>query len=172
MTDKDHRPLIAIARAKLTMGLLLFMTATVLLAWGMVSTAQEKSKAPIFICGNSVEHRFPTALANDAERIAFQRGERLFKANCASCHKPDRNMTGPALKGARERWALSGGDIHAWVKNSLGYLKSHPRDAYAQDLFKKFNGSIMTPNAVSDEDVDAILSYADNYVQVVRPGIP
>ena len=30
-------------------------------------------------------------------------GEALFKANCASCHKPDKQYVGPALKGARER---------------------------------------------------------------------
>ena len=28
------------------------------------------------------------------------RGEALFKANCASCHKPDKDFTGPALKGS------------------------------------------------------------------------
>lgn len=171
MTDKDHRPLIAIARAKLTMGLLLFMTASVLLAWGVTDGPAARSSNG---CGVREKTESPVAAkrAVTAELLAYQRGEKQFKLNCASCHKPDRTMTGPALKGARERWALSGGDIHAWVKNSLGYLKSHPGDAYAQDLFKKFNGSIMTPNAVSDEDVDAILSYADNYVQVVRPGIP
>ena len=31
-------------------------------------------------------------------------GEKLFKQNCASCHFPDKDMTGPALKGARQRW--------------------------------------------------------------------
>ena len=78
-------------------------------------------------------------------------------------------MTGPALKGARERWAQSGGDIHAWVKNSLGYLKNNPRDAYAHDLFRDFNGSIMTPNALTSEEIDAILDYADSYRRHALP---
>ena len=30
-------------------------------------------------------------------------GEKLFKINCASCHKPHKKLTGPALKGALDR---------------------------------------------------------------------
>ena len=30
-------------------------------------------------------------------------GEALFKANCANCHKPDADYTGPALKGWKDR---------------------------------------------------------------------
>ena len=37
--------------------------------------------------------------AQDAEA-----GKKLFTGNCASCHFPDKDMTGPSLKGARERW--------------------------------------------------------------------
>ena len=41
-------------------------------------------------------------------------GEALFKANCASCHKPLEDYTGPKLQGARERepspeWACHDG---------------------------------------------------------------
>ncbi len=43
-----------------------------------------------------------------------RRGEKLFKGNCASCHKVDKDMTGPALGGILERvpepateWLLS-----------------------------------------------------------------
>lgn len=38
------------------------------------------------------------------DRAIAQDGEKLFQQNCASCHKPDKDMTGPALKGARQRW--------------------------------------------------------------------
>lgn len=71
-------------------------------------------------------------------------------------------MTGPAIKGAKDRWAQSGGDIYAWVKNSQGYMNSSG-DNYAKALFEKWKKSVMTPNAVSNEDIDAILYYADNY---------
>jgi cytochrome c551/c552 len=34
-------------------------------------------------------------------------GEALFKANCASCHKPDKDFSGPALKGWKDKGAQS-----------------------------------------------------------------
>lgn len=106
-----------------------------------------------------------------ADKALYATGEKLFKANCASCHKPDAKMTGPALKGAKDRWAKSGGNIYAWIKNSQGYMKAS-NDAYAKALFQEFNGSVMTPNAVSDADIDAILSYVDNYVPKQAPPPP
>ena len=30
-------------------------------------------------------------------------GKNLFKGNCAACHKPDRDMSGPALQGILDR---------------------------------------------------------------------
>ena len=42
-----------------------------------------------------------TAQADEAQ---YDSGEKLFKANCASCHKPDKDMTGPKLQGAKALW--------------------------------------------------------------------
>jgi len=101
-----------------------------------------------------------------SDKVLYGQGEKVFKGNCASCHKPLEKLTGPALKGAKDRWAKSGGDIHAWVKNSQGYLKA-TGDAYATALFNEFNKSVMTPNAVSDADVDAVMYFVDNYTAPV-----
>ena len=48
-----------------------------------------------------------------------QDGEKLFKANCASCHNPIKNATGPKLQGALEKWTAAGEEdlIYEWVKN-------------------------------------------------------
>ena len=92
-------------------------------------------------------------------------GEAIFKANCSSCHKPDKKVIGPALQGARENWAeRTGSDeaIIAWVKNSQGYMKSSG-DSYAKKLFEDYNKSVMTAMAVSDEEVLAVLDYVDSY---------
>jgi mono/diheme cytochrome c family protein len=100
----------------------------------------------------------------------YSAGEKVFKGNCASCHKPDKDMTGPALKGAKARWEGKG-DIHAWIKNSQGYLKSSG-NPYATELFAKWNKSVMTPNAISDADIDAVLYYVDNFVAPAGPKPP
>jgi mono/diheme cytochrome c family protein len=85
-------------------------------------------------------------------------GEALFKANCASCHKPLEDMTGPALKGARDRepnkeWA------YKWVNNVNTMVETDP---YAKEMFKKW-GSKMTQFDLKKDEIKAILDWADTY---------
>ena len=87
-----------------------------------------------------------------------QDGEALFKANCAACHKPLEDFTGPALKGARDRepdpeWA------YRWVNNTNAMVNSDP---YAKALKAKY-GSVMTQFNLKKEEIKAILDWADAY---------
>lgn len=106
-----------------------------------------------------------TAVHAQADAAMYAAGEKVFKGNCASCHKPDKDMTGPALKGARERWEGKG-DIYAWIRNSQDLVKGG--NAYANELFNKWNKSVMTPMALTDEEIDAVLYYSDNYAPPVQ----
>jgi cytochrome c551/c552 len=99
----------------------------------------------------------------------YAQGEKLFRGNCASCHKPDKDMTGPAIAGSRARWEGKG-DIYAWIKNSQAVVKSG--NAYAVELFNKWNKGVMTPQALTDEEIDAVLYYADNYTPPAPPTPP
>ena len=83
-------------------------------------------------------------------------GQKLFKANCAKCHRPDSKLTGPALKGWKSR--VPGGDwVYRWVNNSQKVIESG--DEYAAKVFKEYNGTPMDPNPqLSNADVDAILA--------------
>lgn len=93
-------------------------------------------------------------------------GEALFKANCASCHKPLEDYTGPKLQGARERepspeWAVK------WVNNVNTMLET---DTYAKGLLAKYNVR-MTNFNLKKEEIVAILDYADAYkVPTAVPG--
>lgn len=93
-------------------------------------------------------------------------GAALFKANCASCHKPDKDFTGPALKGWKDR--VPGGDwIYKWVKNSAELTGTEP---YAKALFAKWNKTQMTTfNQLKNEDIDAILKYVDDWAPPPPP---
>ena len=67
-------------------------------------------------------------------------GEALFKANCANCHKPDKDYTGPALQG----WASRVPDaewIYKWVHNPSQMIASDP---YSKALFEKWKPTVMT----------------------------
>ena len=88
-------------------------------------------------------------------------GEALFKANCASCHKPDKDFTGPALKGWKDR--VPAGDwIYKWIANSADLVQT---DAYAKTIFAKWNKVQMTSfgSQLKKEDLDAILKYVDDW---------
>ncbi|HJY23679.1 MAG TPA: c-type cytochrome [Hanamia sp.] len=93
-------------------------------------------------------------------------GEGLFKANCASCHKPDEHYVGPALKGARER-EPSKDWVYKWIANASSMANTDP---YAMKLKAEAGGVVMTsfPDLKKDE-IDAILDWADNYA---KPGAP
>ena len=97
-------------------------------------------------------------------------GEALFKANCANCHKPLEDYTGPKLQGARARqpnleWA------YKWVNNVNSMLETDP---YAKALLAKY-GSRMSQFNLPKEDIKAILDYADAYTAPAAPtgtGVP
>jgi cytochrome c551/c552 len=87
-------------------------------------------------------------------------GEALFKANCANCHKPDKDYTGPALQG----WSTRVPDaewIYKWIANPTQMLAT---DAYSKALFEKWKPTVMSGFANLEKDeVDAIMKYVDDY---------
>ena len=95
-----------------------------------------------------------------SENHAFAQGEALFKANCANCHKPDADYTGPALKGSRER-EPSKDWIYKWVANPAGLIASDP---YAKAHFEKWKPTVMTAfPQLKKEEIDAIMDYVEKY---------
>jgi cytochrome c2 len=94
-------------------------------------------------------------------------GQKLFKANCASCHTiTDAKLVGPGLRGVRDRWPDET-KLYSWIRNAPEFLKTG--DAYANRLFEEYNKSLMSPFPnLSDEDIAAILHYVEN--PPVAPG--
>ena len=106
--------------------------------------SEERAKEP--------EKKEPTAVNTN--------GETLFKANCASCHKPNEKYVGPALQGVANRWE-SRELLYAFVRNSQEIIS---RNAYAKKLYDEYNQSPMLPYPnLTDKDIDDILNYCDNY---------
>ncbi len=85
-------------------------------------------------------------------------GKKLFNSNCAACHKLDKRLVGPALKGVTERrdreW------LHAWIKDNQALIKSGDADAKA--IFEEYNNLPMQAfPQFSKQDIDDILAYTD-----------
>ena len=90
------------------------------------------------------------------------KGKSLFNANCASCHKLDKKMTGPALRNVETRLAESEGLdrewLYSWIKNSAAMIKSG--DTYANKIWNEYNQTPMNSFVqLSDEDISNILAY-------------
>jgi len=88
-------------------------------------------------------------------------GEKLFNANCTSCHAINEKVVGPALKDVDKRhneaWLIK------WIKNSQAMVKSG--DAEALKIYNEYNQSVMTAfPQFSDGQVKSILEY-------VKPGV-
>lgn len=85
-------------------------------------------------------------------------GEKLFKSNCAACHKLDSKGIGPALRGVGDMFEREW--LYKWIRNSQDLIRSG--DSQANKIFEEWNKAVMTPfPGLSDEDIDDILSYLD-----------
>lgn len=89
-----------------------------------------------------------------------QDGKALFNANCASCHKMDKDLTGPALMGVTDRWS-SKDLLKTWIKNWPAAVATG--DPYAVKM-KDWSPAAMNlfPN-LSDAELDALVTYVETW---------
>jgi cytochrome c oxidase cbb3-type subunit 3 len=88
-------------------------------------------------------------------------GGQLFKSRCNTCHMVDKNSTGPKLHGAKQKWMDAGeGDmIYSWITNSSALIASG-KSARAKEV-SGYSPTAMPPQTVSQEEIDAILTFVD-----------
>jgi mono/diheme cytochrome c family protein len=101
-----------------------------------------------------------------------QDGKALFQEKCASCHHPEKDGTGPALKGAEQRV----GDkkrLYAWIRNNAAVREAG--DPYYVKLYNDRGKAAMNNFAdIKDEEIAAILKYVEDYrsTTVINPNNP
>ncbi len=113
---------------------------------------------------------FFSLLISFATSAVAQSGQQIFNQNCASCHHPLKDGTGPALSGIDTRgdWTERA-NLYAWIKNPNSYAS---KSEYAKGVSDKFGGGgIQMPAfpSLSDKDIDAIVEYV-NSVKPPTPG--
>lgn len=104
-------------------------------------------------------------------------GKGLYKSNCASCHKLDAKLTGPALNGVVERWesgaSHQGVDgkqwLVRWIKNWQDPVGAG--NPYALKM-QNFDPSAMNQfTNLSDAQINDILAYIQNPAAAGEPKI-
>ena len=122
---------------------------------GMVSATARPAELddPRFWCGTCMEQSYGHA-------SRFPEGEKLFKANCASCHKVDKRLVGPMLQGATERNSMEW--LIDFTRDSQAMIEAG--DPYAVAIYEAYNKTQMTsfPN-LTDEDIMQIYAYIDGW---------
>ena len=97
-----------------------------------------------------------SSYSQDVDEAKQKRGKGLFQSLCASCHKLDRKLVGPALGGVEERreneWLIK------WIRNNAELRASGDADAIA--IYEEYNGSNMSAfPQLTDADINDILYY-------------
>lgn len=106
--------------------------------------------------------------------VHAQDGEKLFKQNCSACHKVDKDLIGPAMKGVQERWAGKEDLLYQWIKNPAKVKDMG--DPYVDKMLAEWmpKGGLMAAQMVSDDEITAILAYVEAWeppvAEVAAPG--
>ena len=109
------------------------------------------------------------SFAQDEIKGDAVKGKELFNKNCTACHKMGAQLVGPDLTGVVSRLKkdqnIGREWFQKWIKDNKAFRASG--DKYANEVFEKFKKSEMQqfPN-LSDQDVDDILTYAEDPTKV------
>lgn len=103
--------LLILAEAKLRIAGCVLLFALFISAWLIFAHYERKPEQNLAWCGVvggqesfKVDSTKLTLLREHfGHHLDVERGEKLFKGNCMACHKLDRDMTGPMIKGILER---------------------------------------------------------------------
>ena len=98
------------------------------------------------------------SFSSHSQDLDINKGKSLFNANCAACHKLNKNLIGPALAGVSEKYEKEW--LYTWIKNSSAMIKSGDERAVA--IWEEYNKAAMNAfPQLSNDDIDNILAYTD-----------
>ena len=110
-----------------------------------------------FICGNTLMDN-NAAYRSDS---AFADGKAVFQNNCASCHNPLKDATGPALAD------INSFRSQEWICRFLTKPTYIPSDKRAINLRKQYGLKCMKFPQLSCKELEAAVKYIDHYKSAV-----
>jgi mono/diheme cytochrome c family protein len=82
-------------------------------------------------------------------------GRKLFQENCASCHHPLKEQTGPALQGLEKRFPME--LLHEFIREPDKAVK---KSKYLRDLEIKYGIKHVPFPSLTDEQINSIFGYS------------
>ncbi|MES2621284.1 MAG: c-type cytochrome [Bacteroidota bacterium] len=127
--------------------------------------AKKFNLSAIFTIILSLGFLFATA---EVDKAKWAEGKSLFKSNCAACHNPKVDGTGPALQGVTARWEAAGDLggktgaqwLYVWIKNYNDAVKGNYK--YAVDMANSRPSAMNVFATLKDADIENILLYVEN----------
>ncbi len=116
-----------------------------------------------------------TSALSEKAKNQWREGKNLFKSNCASCHNPKADGTGPALMGVTARWQAAGKYknktpeqwLKVWIKNWHQAVEAgYP---YAVAMANSRPSEMNVFITLTDEQIDDILAYVEEPAVYAAP---
>jgi mono/diheme cytochrome c family protein len=95
-----------------------------------------------------------SSYSQDMDEARQKEGRKLFNSLCASCHKLDKKLVGPALGGVEERRENSW--LKSWIKNNAEFQKVNAEAAQAAQYATSAMNAFPQ---LTDKNIDDILYY-------------
>lgn len=115
--------------------------------------ANNDKNEEVFYCGNSIYNN-TMGVSGSIDTLTLD-GKALFMANCASCHHPIKDATGPPL---HDITAYRSPD---WIYNFLTDPNFQAADERANNLRTKYNFTCLKFPDLTPTEVEAILVYSN-----------
>jgi mono/diheme cytochrome c family protein len=110
----DQKQLLLIARARMRWAMVLF-AGTIVVVLLLVGQKIKRAEAYCGVVDNELPElvmerharadsiRLQPIINRLGHKADLRNGRNTFKSHCAACHKPDKDLSGPALKGLLDR---------------------------------------------------------------------
>lgn len=119
-----------------------------------VQAQKEKSTTPIDLNNVGIGPIKELEFEETINTTWVETGAAAFKAKCTACHKTDKKLIGPSMKGIYER------RHPAWVMNMLlNPTEMVKEDPIAKALLAEYNNILMINQNLSQEEARAIVEY-------------
>jgi mono/diheme cytochrome c family protein len=119
----------------------------------------------------------PAPLPPNPQQAGLEMGKQLFVNNCATCHKIDKDLTGPKLAHVVKRLDKYRGeegrpyiDLYGFTRNNQAAIARSP---YFCALYEKWHKTPMTSfPSLTDEELDVLYAYIENESDRLQLPIP